>query len=80
MKQENNKKSIKEWIYIIILGITILGYGAKVVLLTDQVKRNKANTIELKQKIDNAQIDLIHYRLEEIEIKVDKIYELINEE
>ena len=56
MLQENKRKIIKEWIYIIILGIAILGYGTKMALLSGQVKRNKVNTIELKEKIEDAQI------------------------
>ena len=75
-----NKKGIayyKDWIYIIILAITILGYGARFVLMSDQVKRNEAEITELKTELEKANLEVLNYRLGEIETKVGVIYEYI---
>ena len=82
------KRNGKIWNISIIAGlllnvIFIVGvYGdakGKRVLTDDQVERNKANYIELKSEFENAKIELIDYRLEQIEKKVDAIYEMLME-
>jgi len=70
-----DKKGIayyKDWIYIILFALTIISFTGKMALITDQVKRN---TIELK----NADLKVTIYKLNEIEEKVDKLTDLVQE-
>ena len=70
-------KEYSDYIKIAIFVIMILGYGAKVVLLSDQVKRNEAEIIELKSELKAAKLDVLYHRLGEIETKVGIIYDHI---
>lgn len=72
-----NKKNYKDYIYIALFVITILGYGTRFVLMADQVKRNKTQTEILTRKLEEADIKVLNYRLEKIEENVDKIVEYI---
>lgn len=70
----SDKKGIayyKDWIYIALFVIIMLGYGAKFVLMGDQVQRNT-------KAIDEANLKVMIYKLEQIEEKVDLILEIIN--
>ena len=62
----------KDWINIFMFIVILLGFGAKAVLLTDQVKRNE-------KAIEEANLKVMIYKLEQIEIKVDLIYGLLKE-
>ena len=53
--------------------MVVLGFGAKAVLLSDQVKRNKAMIEKLTEKLEDADLKLLNYRLGKIEENVDKI-------
>jgi len=70
----------KDHIYIVAFVIMLLGYGAKFVLMSDQVKRNKAEIVELKAELKQANIEVLNYRLGEIESKVGTIYTYIMKE
>ena len=48
----------------------LLGYGAKFVLMSDQVRRNA-------DAIKEAGLKVLIYKMEQIEEKVDKIIELM---
>ena len=65
--------SLREWITIASFVIVTLGYGAKFVLMSDQVKRNKAKLEMVEKELKDANIVLLNHRLEQIEIKLDKI-------
>ena len=61
----------KDWINIFMFIVILLGFGAKAVLLTDQVKRNE-------KAIEEANLKVMIYKLERIEKKLDKILEIID--
>ena len=65
-------KNYKDWINIFMFIVILLGFGAKAVLLTDQVNRNE-------KAIEEANLKVMIYKLEQIEIKVDLIYGLLKE-
>ncbi len=67
----------RNWITIASFVIVVLGFGAKAVLLTDQVDRNKAEIIRLNKELDEANLKVLNYRLGEIETKVGAIYDYI---
>lgn len=72
----SDKKGIsyyKDWIYIILFAIMALGYGAKFVLMSDQVRRNTAD-------IKEADLKVMIYKLDQISEKVDKLTDLILEQ
>ncbi len=72
----SDKKGIayyKEWIGIVSFVIVVLAFGAKAVLLTDQVKRNESEIMKLTKELDEADIKLLNYRLAQIEEKLDQI-------
>ncbi len=76
----SDKKGIayyKDWIYVILFVITILGYGTRFVLMADQVKRNKTQVEAVARKLEEADLKTLNYRLGEIESKVNTIYEYI---
>ena len=60
----------KDWIYIVVFLITIAGFIGKAALLSDQVSRNAA-------AIEEANLKVMIYKLEQIEIKVDLIYQIL---
>ena len=62
----------KDWIYIVVFVITIAGFVGKAALLSDQVERNA-------QAIEEANLKVMIYKLEQIEGKVDQIYKLLTE-
>ena len=70
----------KDYIYIAAFTLMLLGYGAKFVLMSDQVKRNKTEVEQVKAEIKQADITLMNYRLEQIEIKLGIIYDYIMEQ
>ena len=61
----------KDWINIFMFIVILLGFGAKAVLLTDQVNRNE-------KAIEEANLKVMIYKLEQIEKKLDKILEIID--
>ena len=70
----SDKKGIvyyKDWLIIFGFVLMLLGFGAKAVLLSDQVRRNT-------EAIDEANLKVMIYKLEQIEEKVDLILEIIN--
>jgi len=69
--------SLKDWITIASFVIMLLGFGAKAVLLSDQVGRNDVEIIKLNKELDEANLKVLNYRLGEIETKVGVIYEYI---
>ena len=60
----------KDWINIFMFIVILLGFGAKAVLLTDQVNRNE-------KAIEEANLKVMIYKLEQIEEKVDLIYQIL---
>jgi len=72
--------SLKDWITIASFVIMLLGFGAKAVLLSDQVGRNDVEIIKLNKELDEANLKVLNYRLGEIESKVGKIYDYIMEQ
>ena len=63
----------KDWINVFMFIVILLGFGAKAVLLSDQVNRNE-------EAIKEANLKVMIYQLKKIEEKVDKIYDLLLEE
>jgi hypothetical protein len=57
---------------LISMGITIITFSNKYTLLQDQVTRNK---VELEQH----NLDLIEYKLQEVDHKIDRVLELLGE-
>ena len=74
------KKNYKDYIYIALFVITILGYGTRFVLMADQVKRNEIQVEMVTKKFEEADIKLLNYRLGQIEEKLDKIVTYMLEE
>lgn len=62
----------KDWIYIISFVIMLIGFVVKAALLSDQVERNT-------KEIDEANLKVMIYKLEQIEGKVDLIYNILME-
>ncbi len=76
----SDKKGIayyKEWIGIVSFVIVVLAFGAKAVLLTDQVKRNEIQIEIVTKKLDEVNVKDLNNRLERIEKNVDKIIDLL---
>ena len=70
----SEKKGIayyKDWIYIILFVITIISFVGKASLLSDQVRRNT-------KAIDEANLKVLVYKIEQINEKVDLILEIID--
>ena len=68
-----DKKGIayyKDWIYIGLFCITVIGFIVKVALVNDQVQRNT-------EDINAANLKVLVYQMGEIEKKVDKILDII---
>ena len=63
----------KDYIYITAFVLMLLGYGAKFVLMSDQVSRNT-------DAIDKAELKVLIYKMEQIEDKVDRLTTLILEQ
>jgi len=73
-------KDYKDYFYIAGFVIMLLGFGAKFVLMSDQVKRNNAELEKVKVEIKQANISLMNYRLKQIEEKVGTIYDYVMEQ
>ena len=72
MPEKKGLQYYKDWIYIVVFVITIAGFVGKAALLSDQVERNA-------QAIEEANLKVMIYKLEQIEGKVDLIYEILME-
>jgi len=66
-------KDYKDYFYIAGFVIMLLGFGAKFVLMSDQVKRNT-------QQLKEAELKVMIYKLNQIEEKVDILTTLILEQ
>ena len=73
-------KDYKDYFYIAGFVIMLLGFGAKFVLMSDQVKRNNTELEKVKSEIKQANISLMNYRLKQIEEKVGTIYDYVMEQ
>lgn len=72
----DTKKGIsyyKDWIYIILFAVTIISFVGKAALLSDQVRRNTND-------IEEADLKVMIYKLDQISEKVDKLTDLILEQ
>ena len=70
MEQKKGISYYKDWIYIILFTLTIISFVGKAALLSDQVKRNT-------NQIEEAHLKVLVYKMEQIEIKIDKLTTII---
>jgi len=73
MAEKKGISYYKDWIYIILFAVTIIGFVGKAALLSDQVRRNTND-------IEEADLKVMIYKLDQISEKVDKLTDLILEQ
>ena len=73
MSEKKGISYYKDWIYIILFVITIIGFVVKAALVSDQVQRNT-------QAIEEANLKVLIYKMEQIEEKIDKLTTIILEQ